>query len=155
VARFHSSINTSAKVEIQSEFPEEMEFHTNRKLLEVGLERLLQNAYESYFANDADTDPQIGEIILEAKEVEHEGAPHLRIRVLDRGKGIDDKLRDSIFDPFVSSSSVIGKGMGLTIARHSVGCLGGSIQVIDREGGGTQAVILLPFETTEETVNEA
>ena len=154
VARFHSSANTSARVDIQSEFPEDMEFHTNRKLLEVGLERLLQNAYESYYANDADTDPRIGEIILEAKKVELEGVSHLQIRVLDRGKGIDEKIRDSIFDPFVSSSSVIGKGMGLTIARHSVGCLGGTIKVIDREGGGTQAVIHLPFNTGEETVNE-
>ncbi|NDV62005.1 hybrid sensor histidine kinase/response regulator [Puniceicoccales bacterium CK1056] len=155
VARFHGSSNTSTKVDVRSDFEDDMEFFTNRELMEVCIERLLQNAYESYFANDADTNPKIGEIILESKEVEFEGAPHVQVRVMDRGKGIDEKIRDSIFDPFVSSSSVIGKGMGLTIARHSVSCLGGTIEVIDREDGGTQAVALFPLEHGPGGENEA
>lgn len=155
VARFHRTADTSASVDIQSDFEKDMQFLTNRELLEVCLERLLLNAYESYCANDADTDPKVGEIIIELKEAEIEGARRMRIRVLDRGKGIDESIRDSIFDPFVSSSSVIGKGMGLTIARHSVSCLGGTIEVLDRDGGGTQAVIHFPLEAGEENQDEA
>lgn len=155
VARFHRIANTGATVDIQSEFPEEFIFETNRELMEVCLERLLQNAYESYFANDADTDPKVGEIILELKETGGGGSKTMQIRVLDRGKGIDNVIRDSIFDPFVSSSSVVGRGMGLTIARHSVECLGGTIEVIDREGGGTQAVIVFPMEPEANLENDA
>jgi signal transduction histidine kinase len=39
--------------------------------------------------------------------------------------------------------------MGLTIARHSVTCLGGSIELSDREGGGTEAVVTLPLQAEE------
>ena len=75
-------------------------------------------------------------------------------RVLDRGKGIDDEIRDSVFEAFVSSSSVVGRGMGLTIARHSANCLGGTISLEDREGGGAQAVVTLPLEEEEPSSNE-
>ena len=124
-------------------------------MIEACLERLLQNAYESYFANDADTNPKTGEIILELKQIEDGDIQKMRIRVLDRGKGVDATIRDSIFDPFVSSSSVVGKGMGLTIARHSVDCLGGTIEVTDREGGGTQAVVIFSLNPEEHPDNDA
>lgn len=154
VGRFHKITNTDTSVRIDSEFPNDFQFVTNRELVEVFLERLLQNAYESYFANDADSNPQVGEIILELKRIEESATDHMQIRLLDRGKGIDNTIRDSIFDPFVSSSSVIGRGMGLTIARHSVSCLGGTIEVTDREGGGAEARVLLPLAPEESPGNE-
>jgi hypothetical protein len=35
--------------------------------------------------------------------------------------------------------------MGLTFARHSVKCLGGLLDVHEREGGGIEAVVTLPL----------
>lgn len=149
VARFHRSANTDAHVETLTEFPLNFTFETNRDLLEACLERLLQNAYESYFSTDNGKPDKPGEILLEVKRLETESEAGMQLRVLDRGKGIDEDIRDSIFEPFVSSSSVIGRGMGLTIARHSVTCLGGTIEVADRTNGGTQAVVTLPIQNEE------
>jgi two-component system, sensor histidine kinase and response regulator len=149
ISRFRRVTNTKAEVRTEIRVPADFQFLTNRELLEACLERLLQNACESYFTGDTDSDPRIGEIVLEATEVELEAQPHLRLRVLDRGKGLDAEIRDSVFEPFVSSSSVVGRGMGLTIARHSVTCLGGSIELSDREGGGTEAVVTLPLQAEE------
>jgi DNA-binding response OmpR family regulator len=147
VGRFHRIASTDTPVVVQSAFPQDFTFHTNRELLEVCLERVLQNAYESYFKGDTDTDPQIGEIRLEVTQVEDNNQPHIRLRVLDSGKGIDKTIQDRVFDPFVSSSSVVGRGMGLTIARHAVNCLGGEIELLPRDGGGAEAVITLAIET--------
>jgi two-component system sensor histidine kinase/response regulator len=146
VGRFHRIASTDTPVVIQSTFPNDFVFHTNRELLEVCLERVLQNAYESYLPGDTDTDPQIGEILLSVAAIEKNGQPHMLLRVIDHGKGIDKTIQDSVFDPFVSSSSAVGRGMGLTIARHAINCLGGEIELLPREGGGAEAVITLAIE---------
>ena len=145
VIRFQNTANSEVPVQIISEFLPSFSFSTNHELLEVCLERLLQNALDSYSRGDTDTNPEVGDIILEVKALHQNGKPAMQLSVLDRGKGIDKTIQDSIFDPFVSSSSVVGRGMGLTIARHSVDCLGGTISVSDREGGGTQSVVTLPL----------
>jgi len=143
VHRFQRVSGTKHPVKLSVSAPEEFEFMTNRELLEVCLERLLQNAYESYEPDGNGGKP--GEVELSAKVVRGENTDILELKVLDRGKGIDPELKDSVFEPFVTSSSVIGRGMGLTIARHSVNCLGGTIEVGDRKGGGTQVLVELPL----------
>ena len=146
VARFHRTAETGAEVVQDIEVPLDFHLRTNRELLEVCLERLLQNAWESYQKGESDDSGTHGEVRLEVREIQPEGQHFLELKVLDRGKGIDAGIKDSIFEPFVTSSSTIGRGMGLTIARHSVNCLGGTIEVGDREGGGTLAVVRLPLE---------
>ncbi len=144
VNRFQRIAGTKHPVKLQNELPDDFEFLTNRELLEVCLERLLQNAYESYIPESGEAEP--GEVELAAEMVGTEEGDVLQLQVLDRGKGIDPDMKDSIFEPFVTSSSVIGRGMGLTIARHSVSCLGGTIEVGNREEGGTRALIRLPLD---------
>jgi len=144
VARFHRVAATDCPVIEEIGVEEDFKFMTNRELLEVCLERIYHNAFESY---DNEKEPSI-EVRIQLK-----GDDHLQISVMDKGKGIDPTIRDSIFEPFVTSSSTIGRGMGLTIARHSVKCLGGSIEISDRKGGGTKVTILLPL-TEEEPDSE-
>jgi len=145
VARFHRVASTNCPVRIDTSLPPAHTLTTNRELLEVCLERLLQNAWESYHAAEGEPPAGAVELVLAARVTEDGAAPQFVFEVLDRGKGIDPALRDSIFEPFVTSSSVVGRGMGLTIARHSVQCLGGTIELVDREGGGARAVITLPM----------
>jgi signal transduction histidine kinase len=113
------------------------------------LERLFANAYESYDQEGSEAKDRDIQLLIRL-----EGDSTLELSVLDRGKGIDADIKDSIFEPFVTSSSVIGRGMGLTIAQHSMKCLGGSIEVNDREGGGTIATIRLPFSEEHPTESE-
>lgn len=154
-ARFRRMANTDTSVEISSQLPREFEFVTNRELLEVCLERLLQNAYESYFAAENDKDPSVGPIRLEATSIEIDGSPRLQLTVADKGKGIDPSIRDSIYEPFVSTSSAVGRGMGLTIARHSVSCLGGTIAALDEENGGTRLLVNLPLDIEPSKADES
>ena len=152
VARFHRAASTDCPVQIGLYLPSDFTFPTNRELLEACLERLLSNAFESYGSLEEGRQP--GEVTLEARLGEAPSTPTLKIQVLDRGCGIDPAIREGIFEPFVTTSSVVGKGMGLTIAQHSIQCLGGTIEVDDRPGGGTVATVALPI-TGEETGGES
>ena len=147
IARFHRAAATDCPVQLEVDLPADYAFPTNRELLEACLERILQNAYESY--DTSESGRECGKVILLANRIETEEGECLQLVVQDRGRGIDPEIRDGIFEPFVTTSSVVGKGMGLTIAQHSVNCLGGQIEVADRSGGGTAVTITLPFEAEE------
>ncbi|MGC9450844.1 MAG: hybrid sensor histidine kinase/response regulator [Oceanipulchritudo sp.] len=151
VARFHRATSTDCPVDEKIALPDDFQFRTNRELLEVCLERLLQNAFESYQPGENGASPAKGEVRLEVSMEEGDGSGELVLEVLDRGRGIDPEIKDSVFEPFVTSSSTIGRGMGLTIAQHSVNCLGGIIDLSDREGGGTTATVRLPVETDSDS----
>ena len=72
------------------------------------------------------------------------------IRVLDRGPGIPRDQMESVFRPFYrveTSRSVTtgGSGLGLAIARQLADANGWKIELLPREGGGTEARLTLPF----------
>ena len=114
--------------------------------IEACLERLLHNAWESYQPTEGAKPEGETPVTLQISKFSEDGTEQIEFLILDRGKGIDPEIREGIFEPFVTSSSTIGRGMGLTIARHSVNCLGGTITVEDRDGGGTVARVALPLE---------
>ncbi len=149
-SRFQRSAATSHSIRHDFSLPESFSLPTNRELLEVCLERLFQNAHDSYQSDKQEEPDTSGEIVLQARIGEKAGEKCLVLKVQDQGKGIDPEIKDSIFEPFVTSSSVIGRGMGLTFARHSVKCLGGLLTVNEREGGGIEAVVTLPLNPETE-----
>ena len=65
------------------------------------------------------------------------------LRILDRGAGIEDGLRDKVFEPGVTTKAR-GSGLGLTIARALSRQHGGDLALLAREGGGCAAVMRLP-----------
>lgn len=70
------------------------------------------------------------------------------IAVLDRGRGLLDAEPDSLKRRFrrgQNVTDVVGSGLGLTIVEEAAGAMGGSFVLSSREGGGTCAVLRLPF----------
>ena len=65
------------------------------------------------------------------------------VRVADNGLGIDDDVRDRIFDPFYTSREE-GTGLGLALCRKIVDNHGGSIEVETASGEGTEFVLVFP-----------
>ncbi len=69
---------------------------------------------------------------------------HVRVRVIDRGCGIDETTRERLFDPFVTSKSD-GMGLGLAICRSIVEAHDGRIWCEPNpDGKGTVFGILIP-----------
>jgi PAS domain S-box-containing protein len=65
------------------------------------------------------------------------------IQVLDRGPGVPDDVRDHLFEPFITTRAG-GTGLGLPIASRLTALQNGTLELKDREGGGTVAILRLP-----------
>jgi signal transduction histidine kinase len=70
----------------------------------------------------------------------------LRIRCADNGPGIDPRVRDQIFEAFVSSRKDGNSGLGLAIVAALVREHGGTVTVDSEVGEGTTFTIVLPWE---------
>ena len=74
----------------------------------------------------------------------------LVIRVTDNGIGIQDSMREDLFDPFVTSKEPgKGTGLGLSVSLAIVEGMGGRMRLSDNEGPGATVTIELPLVTTE------
>ncbi len=67
------------------------------------------------------------------------------IAVIDRGVGIDPKVRDNIFNPFFTTKPT-GVGLGLAIVAKIVDEHGGKIAVDSESGKGSIFCVILPME---------
>ena len=81
-------------------------------------------------------------------------AGELRFEVIDSGPGIDETLRERLFDPFVQADVGTtrrygGTGLGLTICRELVTLMGGRIWVENAKTGGAKIVCEMPFEIAD------
>ena len=106
----------------------------------LALERLLQNLVDNALAYAG-----AAEIA-----VDRDGA-RSRLVVRDRGPGLPDDMLERAFRPFVRGEpsrnrATGGVGLGLTIARTIAEDHGGTLQLVNREGGGVEAVLQLPAE---------
>ncbi len=104
-----------------------------RKVKQV-LINLVQNAL--------DASPRGEAVEVEAEVSEDGGA---RVRVLDRGRGVDPALAAAVFDPGVTNKPS-GSGLGLTIARALARQHGGDLALSRRAGGGAAAELTLPAQ---------
>jgi two-component system CheB/CheR fusion protein len=64
------------------------------------------------------------------------------IAVYDRGPGIPPEIRDRIFEPFFTTR-VNGTGLGLAIVKRLMELQDGTVELRDREGGGTIAEVTI------------
>jgi signal transduction histidine kinase len=69
----------------------------------------------------------------------------VEILVTDRGRGIPDSIRNTLFEPFVSLGKENGTGLGLTVVQKIVQDHGGEVAVESSSSQGTVFRIALPF----------
>lgn len=85
----------------------------------------------------------------------------LRITISDDGPGIPEQERDKIFEPFhqvydeeYHISKPTGAGLGLSICKHIIDDLNGSINVNCPDSGGCSFIIELPVVDTTAEKNQ-
>lgn len=76
----------------------------------------------------------------------------LQIDIIDNGPGVDEALRDILFEPFISSKSD-GSGLGLAVVASAVSDHNGVISV-DTQNGKTHFQMLLPLSQSLATSQE-
>lgn len=91
-----------------------------------------------------------GQIIIDGEITDNN---QLRIRVSDQGGGLTQEEIDSLFEPFHRLSRnmhIDGVGIGLTISRHLMELMGGTIGVESTHGEGATFWIQIALASTSE-----
>jgi PAS domain S-box-containing protein len=112
----------------------------------------IRQALSNLVTNAIDAMPDGGTLVLRvAKSHEWIGAQHpgVRVTILDTGSGIEAKHKKNIFQPFFTTKSDVGTGLGLWITRGIIEKHRGAIRMKSRAGQhdhGTAFSIFLPME---------
>ena len=89
-------------------------------------------------------------------EIRVEEAPdQVTIRVRDHGPGIPEGEIEKVFEPFYRlegsrNRETGGTGLGLSIARSIAQAHGGDVRIRNREDGGLEAILTLPWKGAAE-----
>lgn len=102
---------------------------------------LLQNALESVGSPDGAT-PVSVEISCPTRSAD------LRVKISDRGRGVDEEHLVLLFDPFFSTKPN-RLGFGLTVCQSVVESFGGTLRLYNRLGGGAVAEFSTPNEALQ------
>lgn len=105
-------------------------------VVDCGLQQVVSNLID----NALDAVSTGGRIKIEARRVRSD----VRMVVEDNGEGIDESIREKIFDPFFSTKPLgQGTGLGLSISKEIVEQGGGTISVESHKGIGTRFIMRL------------
>lgn len=99
--------------------------------------------------------PVLLNLLLNAYQADRAGRIEVRvskeddtctISVMDRGPGIAADLRERVFEPFFTTKPA-GTGLGLPVVKRLMELQGGSVRLLDRQGGGTAVALTLPCQS--------
>ena len=102
---------------------------------------LLERAIANVVENALTWSPPGSPVIVTASQIED----RVVLRIVDRGPGIPEQMREAVFQPFqrLGDSPRGGVGLGLAVARGFLEAVGGELSVEDTPGTGTTMVIVL------------
>jgi two-component system nitrogen regulation sensor histidine kinase NtrY len=101
----------------------------------------MQQVLINLVKNAAESGSPAEEIAISVDEAPGAGA--WRLRVLDRGSGMDDETMKRALLPFYSSKPT-GSGLGLALCSEIVQAHGGTLRLERRAGGGIAVTCVLP-----------
>src|SRR6266850_1627295 len=100
------------------------------------------------FLNSVEAMPKGGTLTVTTRAGDAEGDipfAAVRIEVRDTGQGMDKDTEARIFEPFFSTKTERGTGLGLWVSHGIVQGHGGTLKVRSRVGQGTTFIIALPI----------
>jgi two-component system CAI-1 autoinducer sensor kinase/phosphatase CqsS len=116
----------------------DFQFQGSQALFSQVLDNLMKNALRSLAA--ASNASRAGDLTIEVSAAGDRG----RILFSDRGVGIAHEMQPRIFEPFFSTYSGTGHGLGLAFCHQVIHSARGSIRVKSEPGQGATFTIELP-----------
>lgn len=114
-----------------------------------------ENALVNLAINSRDAMPNGGELVIESTNTELDEdvlsgsmvspGNYVRVSITDTGSGIANEVKDSLFEPFVSTKSEShGTGLGLSMVYGFIKQSGGHVYVYSEPNEGTTFSLYLP-----------
>jgi len=118
----------------------------------VKIEQVLMNLV----INAIDAMPGGGTLTIQTRnsnDLDDPGLPAVTISITDDGTGIPPELLERIFEPYFTTKSVDGNGLGLPTSRGIIEQHGGKLTCVSVPGKGSTFKVILPAspETAEPT----
>jgi two-component system sensor histidine kinase FlrB len=105
----------------------------------------LEQVFINLVLNAFDAMPQGGELWINIAQKRK----LIRLTFQDTGPGVADEMRESIFEPFVSTKR--GTGLGLSVSYDIVTAHGGRLDLLPKkEGFGAAFRVMLPIKDVKE-----
>lgn len=142
VKRFKTDYQVDANIQIDYQTEDDFSIRANPENFETIVGRLLINSWESYPKETPNEDRKIQ---IKTELVSPRGGDKLQLSIIDHGSGIAPEVKDTLFEPFITTKTSIGRGMGLTISRHSLRNLDGDIKLSNNSTQGATAVLTHPI----------
>lgn len=120
------------QVEVSFEHGVDGEIPVDRRRFRRVIENLANNAIDAMYGG--------GRLDLHSEDAGEE----VILRIRDTGPGIPEKIRESLFEPFVTHGKAHGTGLGMAIVKHIIEAHGGRIDFETETGKGTEFRIRLP-----------
>ena len=139
VSAMYNSLGPGPSIDA-SRVPENLEITADRGQLKQVFANLVKNGLAAM--------PEGGQVSVRAAVVQREEREYCRIWVRDTGSGIDEEIRERVFDPYFTTKKD-GTGLGLTIVERIVFDHNGSIRFESQAGAGATFIIDLPLENRE------
>jgi signal transduction histidine kinase len=105
----------------------------------------VRQVFSNLISNAIDASPTRGVIKVHAKTVIKRGTPYAQIAFADHGCGIPDGVKLNIFNPFFTTKSDVGTGLGLWVSKSLVEKHGGRIAFRSTQGKGTVFTLQFPL----------
>jgi signal transduction histidine kinase len=133
-------------IKFEIDCSEGLTFQSYPVLLKAILFNMIENAV-FYSVLEKKHTPEVQLSIKEESE-------NLKIIVYDNGVGIDDAIRQRLFDMFFKGNEYSkGNGLGLYVVQKSANALSGSISIESDVGSYSKFTIRLPMKNTENANN--
>jgi PAS domain S-box-containing protein len=120
-------------------------------LLTRGSASELREVFVNLIVNAVDAMPHGGSLTICCQP----NGNRLRLRFADSGTGMNEEVRERVFEPFYTTKGVQGTGLGLAVSYGIIERHQGLISVESKLGRGTTFYIDLPVAISEEPSTEA
>jgi len=141
IERFHDEYEVNPPIECTVELPPGFKIDANPEVFTGAMLKLLINAWEAYPKNHPDPDKPITIECSLSDDKED-----LIVAISDQGSGLSSEVKDQLFDPFITTKTSVGRGLGLTMARHAMRNLRGDVTLVEGSDGGCVATIRYPVK---------
>jgi len=134
----------------------DVQLHCSAESTIKGLRGEMHQVFSNLISNSIDAMPEPGEIAIAIEDAQLNGTRGIDVTFSDTGKGIPSENLSRLFEPFFTTRTNAGTGLGLWVVKQFVDSWGGRIMVAsstDKESHGTTFNLFVPLVALSKTQN--